>query len=331
MTDDTQQARQEIMALIEHECLVFLSRDFDAWSDCLLHDASTVRLGACMGGIMDYTIGWEAHREGMLRFFERFPKPNPEAASQFRRTNWTFRIGTDMAWVSFDQYGPRCEDPLVTVGLSHQIRVLEKHEGQWKIAMLGHGDTSLEYFEYPAIRIDKDQTILWMNDAAREALTDHPALIKSGPSLRCRYPIDREPLSNAISMLADLTVMDVRPSIGRAPGAMTRPVLLGGESGEGMHIVWVSIEDKMLLVKFSDKQSAERHMESAADLFDLSPAQSRLACLLLEGLDTPSAANQLGISLNTAKTHLQRLFDKTGVRSQPALVSVLLGASPPTH
>lgn len=318
-----------IKALIEHECTVFLCRDFDAWSDCVLHEAQLVRLGACMGGIMDYTVGWEAHREAMVRFFERFPEPNPSAASQFRRTNWSIRCSPEMAWVSFDQYGPRSEDPLVTVGLSHQIRVLEKHGGKWKIALFGHGDTSLEYFDYPVIRIDEDQTILWMNDPAKVALADHPALTKSGASLRCRYRNDRVPLADAIAELADLTVMDMRPSLGRNHGAMTRPVLLGGEAGIGMHLVWVTREDKMLLVKFSDKRSTDRHIAAAAELFGLSASQTRLATLVLEGMDTPMAAEHMGVTINTAKTHLQRLFDKTGARSQSALVSALLGVAPP--
>ena len=32
----------------------------------------------------------------------------------------------------------------------------------------------------------------------------------------------------------------------------------------------------------------------------------------------------MGISVNTAKTHLKRMFDKTGVHAQPALVRLLL-------
>lgn len=320
---------QSIRELIERECTVFLCRDFEAWAECILQESRLVRLGACMGGIMDYTVGWEAHRESILKFFERFPVPNPEMAGQFRRTNWSIQTQADMAWASFDQYGPRSEDPLVTVGLSHQVRILEKQGDNWKIAMLGHGDTSLEYFDYPAIRVDRDQTILWMNDQAKAALKDHPALMKSGPSLRSRYGKDRVPLAEAIIAMSELTVMDLRPTIGRSPEAMTRTVLLGGETDEGMHIVWVTCEDKMLLVKFSDKESAERQMVSASDLFGLSATQTRLAALLLEGLDTPKAAERMGITLNTAKTHLQRLFDKVGVRSQSALVSALLGVASP--
>jgi DNA-binding CsgD family transcriptional regulator len=55
----------------------------------------------------------------------------------------------------------------------------------------------------------------------------------------------------------------------------------------------------------------------------------RLAALIVEGCDLTRAADQLGISANTARTQLQRMFDKTGVRSQPALVRMLLSVGSP--
>ena len=59
-------------------------------------------------------------------------------------------------------------------------------------------------------------------------------------------------------------------------------------------------------------------------IFDLSEAQSRLAGQILDGRSLPEAAAELGISVNTARTHLQRIYAKAGVNSQPALVRVLL-------
>jgi len=42
----------------------------------------------------------------------------------------------------------------------------------------------------------------------------------------------------------------------------------------------------------------------------------------------PQIAARLAISPNTAKTHLARVCDKTGARSQSALVATLLGLRP---
>ena len=57
--------------------------------------------------------------------------------------------------------------------------------------------------------------------------------------------------------------------------------------------------------------------------YGLSRAEVGLCAALLEGKSLLDAANALDISRNTAKTHLARIFDKTGVRSQAALVRLL--------
>jgi DNA-binding CsgD family transcriptional regulator len=40
-------------------------------------------------------------------------------------------------------------------------------------------------------------------------------------------------------------------------------------------------------------------------------------------------AAMLGITANTARTHLDRIYDKTGVRTQPALVRALFSVAAP--
>jgi len=57
--------------------------------------------------------------------------------------------------------------------------------------------------------------------------------------------------------------------------------------------------------------------------YGLSRREVRLCDALLAGRTLPEAAEHLGISRNTAKTHLARIFDKTGVRSQNALLHLL--------
>lgn len=57
--------------------------------------------------------------------------------------------------------------------------------------------------------------------------------------------------------------------------------------------------------------------------YDLSRREVRLCDALLAGRTLPEAAEYLNISRNTAKTHLARIFDKTGVRSQNALLRLL--------
>jgi len=60
-------------------------------------------------------------------------------------------------------------------------------------------------------------------------------------------------------------------------------------------------------------------------ILDLTPAQSRVARMLLTGKSLQAAALELGVSRETAKTHLNAVFAKTGTRRQADLI-VLLSA-----
>ena len=60
-------------------------------------------------------------------------------------------------------------------------------------------------------------------------------------------------------------------------------------------------------------------------LFDLTPAESRLARSLIEGEALETIAAKFGVSRNTATTHLKRVFAKTGCKRQAELVSLLGG------
>jgi DNA-binding CsgD family transcriptional regulator len=61
------------------------------------------------------------------------------------------------------------------------------------------------------------------------------------------------------------------------------------------------------------------------ELFALTKAEARLAEVLLGGGGLKPAADRLGITINTAKTHLQRVFQKTNTQRQSELVRVILG------
>lgn len=60
-------------------------------------------------------------------------------------------------------------------------------------------------------------------------------------------------------------------------------------------------------------------------MFGLTPAEARLAQLLVSGSDVTESAAQLHITRASARFVLQRVFQKTGVNSQSALVRLGLG------
>lgn len=85
----------------------------------------------------------------------------------------------------------------------------------------------------------------------------------------------------------------------------------------------VSTQDGALIVSVDDEQRLASRLTAANLVYGLSDAQLRLAREIIAGRSLPAAAERLGISPNTARTHLSRIFDKTGVSNQAALVRCL--------
>jgi DNA-binding CsgD family transcriptional regulator/PAS domain-containing protein len=69
--------------------------------------------------------------------------------------------------------------------------------------------------------------------------------------------------------------------------------------------------------------------ETLRKLFDFTPAETSLAILLANGMTLDEAADESGISKNTARTHLRAIFSKTGVTRQATLVGILLSSIVP--
>ncbi len=83
-----------------------------------------------------------------------------------------------------------------------------------------------------------------------------------------------------------------------------------------------------VVVFVTDPESKpERLPRTLARLYQLTTAESRLAELLMQGETVVRAAAQLGISHNTARTHLQRIYQKTGTTHQSDLVRILLSGA----
>ncbi|MET3583200.1 DNA-binding CsgD family transcriptional regulator [Mesorhizobium robiniae] len=61
-------------------------------------------------------------------------------------------------------------------------------------------------------------------------------------------------------------------------------------------------------------------------LFDLTPAEARLAAALAAGRSVHEAATEIGIAVKSARTYLERIFRKTGTSRQSQLVALLTSA-----
>jgi len=63
--------------------------------------------------------------------------------------------------------------------------------------------------------------------------------------------------------------------------------------------------------------------------YGITPAECRVLLLLTQGMALKEAADALGISAPTVKTHLGKLFQKTGTARQPELMRLAMSALGP--
>ncbi len=80
-----------------------------------------------------------------------------------------------------------------------------------------------------------------------------------------------------------------------------------------------------VILMVSDPDAYQLSCPVLMQLFDLTPAEAGVAQALAHGEALDDIAHALDISMHTVKTHLQKLFRKTGTRRQGELVAMLHG------
>ena len=90
-------------------------------------------------------------------------------------------------------------------------------------------------------------------------------------------------------------------------------------------IPWTFPQRAVAVVLVSDPETEmQARVESMRDRFGLTPAEAMFALEIIKGDGRQASADRLGITVGTARSHLSKIFDKTGVRHQAELVRLLL-------
>jgi DNA-binding CsgD family transcriptional regulator len=71
--------------------------------------------------------------------------------------------------------------------------------------------------------------------------------------------------------------------------------------------------------------------EAFAKLYGLTGGELRVTLAMAPGLSAKEAAEVLGLSDATVRTHQQHVFQKTGTSKQSELIRLLMAATPPVR
>jgi DNA-binding CsgD family transcriptional regulator/PAS domain-containing protein len=184
---------------------------------------------------------------------------------------------------------------------------------------------TLNRLEEGVLFVDLNAKIVFANKAAEKLFADRDLRLNKG-RLHASSAAETATLHAVIAKCA-ATRNELQQSgfvsLGRQPGRsplslLVAPLPMETSSGlvapQPMAVIFVNDPDK------SNKPAAVQLRKK----FGMTPAEAAFAVEILTGDGIQAAADRLSISRATARTHLSRIFDKTGTRRQAELVRVLL-------
>lgn len=323
MFNESDLERDAIIGRIEEEMRAFWEKDWDAWTECWVHEPYVRREGWWSLGGITHVVGWDTIRERMKARFDENPLPN-RTAQEFHMSNMSLRIGTEIAWITYDLRAPDTGEPEMDMpGLTRETKILEKHDGNWLLVYVGYLHQSVEQVDHPLIEVDGSGRVLWSNDHAARELENESALKIAGGRICASNRSDTKRLREVLGWAASLSGL-----IDAQSGAV--PIILTSYEKHEHQLCWVMANSGRIYVAINNEDLTEQRLAAAAVIHGLTPAQVRLAREIVSGRDLPSAAKELGVTSATLRTQLQRIYDKVGIRTQPALVRILMSSTAPT-
>jgi DNA-binding CsgD family transcriptional regulator len=187
---------------------------------------------------------------------------------------------------------------------------------------------ALDRFPTGIVAVDSDARVILTNRAADSILKRGDGLI-SRDGLRAASRQETAKLRNAIAavcterdsgILKPETVVQVyRPSGLKPFEVLVCPLPSHSSLRKGRAAAALFITDP--------EEGTRLDSRMLRQLFGLTPAEIRLCIALAEGKSVEEYAREAAISSNTARTHVKRIYSKTGVRRQSELVRLLLRSS----
>ena len=193
--------------------------------------------------------------------------------------------------------------------------------------------TTTSAMNIAAISLDERGLIIAVSGSAEELLRKQDGLISHGRQLSASDPSQNARLQSLIAAAVTApSGKGWRPS---------RPMPYGGSMAiarrDGKHSLQLAIfpfhsselllEDRPCAIVFlvDPENKTTATAEALQSLYELTPAESRLAELLLAGHNLADCAEQLGNTIETTRDRLKTVMRKTNVSRQSELIRLLIG------
>ncbi|MBY3384008.1 helix-turn-helix transcriptional regulator [Rhizobium laguerreae] len=183
---------------------------------------------------------------------------------------------------------------------------------------------ALDGLAVPVILVDGESAVLHANAHAAQMLTDGVPLRSRNGMLQAQTPVVSRALLEAVAAAARADASLGSRGIGLPISAPGQPPAVAYVLPLSEGTARAIFRPACAAVFISTTISASPPQEDVLiTLYDLTPAEARVVLRIGQGLSASQCAAALGISENTLKTHLGRIFAKTDTSRQADLVKLV--------
>ena len=188
----------------------------------------------------------------------------------------------------------------------------------------------VDMFTRPAMLIDARRSLHATNRAADRQLAGAQWVLQQQGQLACTEPDSEARLSALIAglLLAGQLRLTTPPArwlrLDDAARVAVMPATLAPLTSDSRR----PGEALILLTLHDPDYGGHVDASMLEELFEMTPAEARVACALVRGLSPRQTAELCGVALGTVRTQLKAVFSKTRTRRQAELVRLLIGLSP---
>lgn len=178
----------------------------------------------------------------------------------------------------------------------------------------------------PALVLHRDGTVLGVNDAAQAGFDDEIRV--RGRRLHVRDKLAAAQLATLLDLIRatpDSLALPSDPILvrrGQKPNVVVRALPIDGAARN------VFLGARVLLTFSNLRPRTAPDPNVISHILGLTPAESRVAALIVGGHSIDDCAERLEISRETARNHLKSAFLKTGTHRQAELVSLVFQMCP---
>lgn len=221
------------------------------------------------------------------------------------------------------------ERVLIKTLAPHFVRALEVHRRVAEAeAHARAAEDVLNRLSQNVVVLDPEGTAVFINQPAKRLLATRDGLLLERNELRAARAQEttklRALIARAIQQASgrdvsapDEPMLVTRPSMKRPLQLLVAPLRLAPDAA-------ASLPHAAAVVFITDPGASPPSDESLlAAFFALTSTEAHFAAMLLKDLTIAEAAEELDVTVSTARTHLRRLFEKTGTHQQSHLVRLL--------